>query len=88
MCLLGISVDPYISHKIMARKPYFHIFSFSEITKRWHFILCQKIAYICAILVCETPPTGILADLTNEKNLVSHSKPLEHLEIFFSKTNQ
>ena len=26
LCLLGIGGAPYISHKIMARKPYFHIF--------------------------------------------------------------
>ena len=42
LCLLGIG--PYISHKIMARKPYFHIFNFfSETTSRWRFILYQKI---------------------------------------------
>ena len=28
LCLLGIGGAPYISHKIMARKPYFHIFDF------------------------------------------------------------
>ena len=36
LCLLGIGGAPYISHKIMARKPYFHIFDFfSETTSRW-----------------------------------------------------
>ena len=30
----------YISYKIMAPKPYFHIFDFfSKITSKWHFIL-------------------------------------------------
>ena len=29
LCLLSIGGAPYISHKIMARKPYFHIFTFS-----------------------------------------------------------
>ena len=45
LCLLGIGGAPYISHKIMAQKPYFHIFDFfSETTSRWRFILYQKIA--------------------------------------------
>ena len=28
LCLLGIGGAPYISHKIMAQIPYFHIFDF------------------------------------------------------------
>ena len=44
LCLPGIGGSPYISHKIMARKPYFHIFNFSETIIRWRFILCRKIA--------------------------------------------
>ena len=33
LCLLGIGGALYISHKIMTRKPYFHIFDFfSETT--------------------------------------------------------
>ena len=41
LCLLGIGGAPYISHKIMAQKPNFHIFDFfSETTGRWCFILC------------------------------------------------
>ena len=33
LCLLGIGGAPYVSHKIMAQKPYFHIFEFfSETT--------------------------------------------------------
>ena len=44
LCLLGIGGAPYISHKIMARNPYFHIFDFfSETISRWRFILCQNI---------------------------------------------
>ena len=36
LCLLGIGGAPYISHKIMAQKPNFHIFDFfSETTSRW-----------------------------------------------------
>ena len=42
LCLLGIGGTPYLSHKIMAQKPYFHIFDFSETTRRWQFMLCQK----------------------------------------------
>ena len=39
MCLLGIGGTFYISHKIMAQKPNFHIFYFfSETTSRWCFI--------------------------------------------------
>ena len=34
LCLLGIGGTPYISHKIMAQIPYFHIFDFSEKTSR------------------------------------------------------
>ena len=34
-CASGIGGAPYFNHKIMAQKPYFHIFDF--------FILCQKI---------------------------------------------
>ena len=45
LCLLGMGGTPYISHKIMARKQYFHIFDFfSETTSMWCFLLCQKIA--------------------------------------------
>ena len=45
LCLLGIGGAPYIIHKIMAPKQYFHIFDFfSETTSRCHFILYQKIA--------------------------------------------
>ena len=45
LCLPGICGTPYISHKIMAQKPYFHLFDFfSETTSRWGFILYQKIA--------------------------------------------
>ena len=45
LCLLGIGGAPYISHKIMAQKPYFHIFDFfSKTTFRWCFILGQKIS--------------------------------------------
>ena len=45
LCLLGIGGAPYIRHKIMARKAYFHIFDFfSETTSRWRFILYQKVA--------------------------------------------
>ena len=41
LCLLGIGGAPYISHKIMAQKPNFHIFDFfPETTSRWCFILC------------------------------------------------
>ena len=41
LCLLGIGGAPYISHKIMAQKPNFHIFDFfSETPSRWCFILC------------------------------------------------
>ena len=41
LCLLGIGAAPYISHKIMAQKPNFHIFDFFfETTSRWCFILC------------------------------------------------
>ena len=37
---------PYISHKIMIKKPYFHILDFfSETANRWLFILCKTIAY-------------------------------------------
>ena len=59
---------PYISHKIMARKPYFHTFDFfSETIGRWCFILCQKIALTLAIVACsnysKTPPTNILVEL-------------------------
>ena len=40
LCLLGIGGAPYISHKIMAGKPYFHIFDFfSETISRRRFIL-------------------------------------------------
>ena len=31
LCLLGIGGAPYISHKIMAQKPNFHIFSTSSL---------------------------------------------------------
>ena len=34
LCLLGIGGAPYISHKIMAQKPNFHIFDFSSETKQ------------------------------------------------------
>ena len=45
LCLLGIGGAPYISHKIMAQKPYFHIFDFfSETSSRWCFMLYQKTA--------------------------------------------
>ena len=41
LCLLDIGGAAYISHKIMAQKPNFHIFDFfSETTSRWCFILC------------------------------------------------
>ena len=41
LCLLGIGGAPYISHKIIAQKPNFHIFDFfSETSSRWCFILC------------------------------------------------
>ena len=44
LSLLGIGGAPYVSHTIMARKPYFHIFDFfSETTSKWHVILCQKL---------------------------------------------
>ena len=45
LCLLCIGGAPYISHKIIAQEPYFHIFYFfSETTSRSHFMLCEKIA--------------------------------------------
>ena len=34
LCLLATGGAPYISHKIMTQKPYFHIFEFSETTNR------------------------------------------------------
>ena len=45
VCLLGIGGAPYISHRIIAQKPYFHIFYFfSETTSRWHFISSIRFA--------------------------------------------
>ena len=54
LCLLhvGIGGAPCISHKIMARKPYFHILDyFSETTSRLHFLFCQKIPQTQVIII-------------------------------------
>ena len=45
LCLLGIGGTPYIIHKIMAQKPFFHILT-SETTSRWRYILCRNIVLI------------------------------------------
>ena len=44
LCHLVIGGSPYISHKIMAQKSYFHIVNFlSETTSRWHFIYAIRL---------------------------------------------
>ena len=53
LCLIDIGDAPYIGYKIMFPKAYFYMFDFSKTTSRWHFILCQNIAWFlshCVLL--------------------------------------
>ena len=82
LCLLGIGGARYVSHKILAQKPYFHIFDFfSETTRR--FLKPRPSEFVKIIVKLHLWHFGRTLKMEKCKNWFLFKRPLK---TFFSKT--